>query len=121
MRFLCLCYHVRRAVPAVWVPEKIDISGVELLSSKLSWTCSLTQSCSFELSLDQPITVNLPTHECEDMGSFFGYSFLKKYIHLFIFGCDGSLLLCAGFLSLRPVRATLHCGVRASCCHGFTS
>ena len=37
-----------------------------------------------------------------------------KYIYLFIFGCVGSSLLCAGFLWLRRAGATLCCGVQAS-------
>ena len=45
--------------------------------------------------------------------------FLKN-INLFIFGCVGSSLLCAGFLQLRRVGSTLHCSVRASLCGGFS-
>ena len=41
-------------------------------------------------------------------------------IHLFIFGCVGSLLLSAGFLWLRRVGATLRCGAWASHCGGFS-
>ena len=39
---------------------------------------------------------------------------------LFLFGCVGSSLLRAGFLQLQQVGATLHCGVRASHCGGFS-
>ena len=39
---------------------------------------------------------------------------------LFVFGCVGSSLLCAGFLQLWRVGATLRCGVRASHCGGFS-
>ena len=35
-------------------------------------------------------------------------------IYLFIFGCVGSSFLCEGFLQLRQVGATLHCGAQAS-------
>ena len=41
-------------------------------------------------------------------------------IHLFIYGCVGSSLLCAGFLQWRRVAATLCCGGRASHCGGFS-
>ena len=40
-------------------------------------------------------------------------------IYLFIFGCIGSSLLCAGPLQLRLVGATLRCGARASHCGGL--
>ena len=43
----------------------------------------------------------------------------KKIFNFFI-GCVGSLLLCAGFLQLRQVRATLHCGAWTSHCGGFS-
>ena len=48
--------------------------------------------------------------------------FLKNiiFIYLFIFGCVGSSLLCAGFLWLRWAGATLHCGARASHWGGFS-
>ena len=49
---------------------------------------------------------------------FLLFFFLNKFIYLFIFGCIGSSLLHAGFLQLR--RATLHCGVQASHCRGFS-
>ena len=48
-------------------------------------------------------------------------------IYLFIFGCIGSSLLCAGFLYLWRAGATLCCGVRAShhggfsCCRAWAS
>ena len=38
----------------------------------------------------------------------------------FFFGCVGSSLLHTGFLQLRRVRATLHCGTQASHCSGFS-
>ena len=41
-------------------------------------------------------------------------------INLFILGCVGSSLLCAGFLWLRLAGATLRCGARASHCGGFS-
>ena len=37
-----------------------------------------------------------------------------------MFGCVGSLLLCAGFLKLSRVGATLRCGAWASHCGGFS-
>ena len=46
--------------------------------------------------------------------------FLKNYFISFIFGCIGSSLLCAGFLQLWRVGATLRCGARASHCSGFS-
>ena len=48
------------------------------------------------------------------------FLFNKLFIYLFIFGCFGSSLLRAGFLQLRRVGATLHCGARASHCGGFS-
>ena len=40
--------------------------------------------------------------------------------HLFIYGCVGSSFLCAGFLQLRRVGATLHHGAQASHCRGLS-
>ena len=47
---------------------------------------------------------------------------INKFIYLFIYisGCIGSLLLCAGFLWLQRVGAPLYCRVRASHCSGFS-
>ena len=57
-----------------------------------------------------------------NIGQFYrlGISFLKISILFKIFGCVGSSLLCAGFLQLRQVGATFHCGARASYCGGFS-
>ena len=52
-----------------------------------------------------------------DMFMFF---FKINLFYLFIFGCFGSSLLCAGFLQLRRAGATLCCSVRASQCGGFS-
>ena len=41
-------------------------------------------------------------------------------ICLFIFGCVGSWLLCAGFLWLWRAGAALRCGARAFHCGGFS-
>ena len=48
--------------------------------------------------------------------------FFKKiiYLFIFIFGCVGSLLLCAGFLWLQRAGSTLRCSVRASHFGGFS-
>ena len=46
--------------------------------------------------------------------------FIYLFIYLFIFGCVGSSFLCEGFLQLRQVRATLHCGARASHYRGLS-
>ena len=53
---------------------------------------------------------------------FFIYSliFIFLQIYLFIYGCIGPSLLCAGFLQLRRAGATLCCGARASHCGGFS-
>ena len=52
------------------------------------------------------------------------FSFFNKFIYLFvclfIFGCVGSSLLCAGFLQLRRAEATLRCSARASHCGGLS-
>ena len=40
--------------------------------------------------------------------------------NIFIFGCIGSSLLRASFLQLLGAGATLHCGVQASHCSGFS-
>ena len=56
-------------------------------------------------------------HRLDD---FYLFIYLLK-IYLFIFGCVGSLLLCAGFLWLRPAGGySLRCGVQASHCGGFS-
>ena len=41
-------------------------------------------------------------------------------LFIFIFGCIGSLLWCAGFLWLQRAGATLHYGAWASHCSGFS-
>ena len=41
-------------------------------------------------------------------------------MYLFVFGCDGSSLLCVDFLELRRVGVTPHCGVQASRCNGVS-
>ena len=46
--------------------------------------------------------------------------FCFLFFNLFIFGCIGSLLLCAGFLSLRRAGSTLRCGEWACHCGGFS-
>ena len=46
--------------------------------------------------------------------------FFFVFISLFICGCVGSSLLCAGFLQLRRVEATLRCGAGTSHCGGFS-
>ena len=46
--------------------------------------------------------------------------FNSIYLFIFVFGCIGSSLLCAGFLQLRRTGATLHCGAWASHCGGFS-
>ena len=46
--------------------------------------------------------------------------FFFNLLNLFIFGCVGSSLLRAGFLSLWRVGATLHCVAQASYCGGFS-
>ena len=49
------------------------------------------------------------------------FYFLKfLFIYLFIFGCVGSLLLCAGFLQLWRAGATLRCSAQVSHCSGFS-
>ena len=65
---------------------------------------------------DKYVCNALQLWNCFHIHSFFIY----KFIYLFIFGCVGSLLLCAGFLQLWQAGATLHCGVRASHCGGFS-
>ena len=56
----------------------------------------------------------------KNTGSWNANFFLNKFIYLFIFGCTGSLLLCAGFLQLWRAGATLCCGARASHFSGFS-
>ena len=48
------------------------------------------------------------------------HSFFFFLINVFIFGCVGSSLLCAGFLQLQQAGATLRCGAWASHCGGFS-
>ena len=52
---------------------------------------------------------------------FYYYLNFFFFFWLFTFGCTGSSLLPAGFFSLRPVEATLHCGAQASHCSAWTS
>ena len=53
--------------------------------------------------------------------NFIFKKFLIYYLFIiFIFGCVGSLFLCEGFLQLRRVGATLHCGARASHYRGLS-
>ena len=66
------------------------------------------------------------------LGFFFSFcklSFSLNFLRLFVCfnlfscfssGCSGSSLLHVGFLQLRRAGATLHCGVRASHCSGFS-
>ena len=54
-----------------------------------------------------------------DSRDTFFFFFLIILFYLFIFGCIGSLLLCAGFLQLQWAGATLCPGARASHCGGF--
>ena len=63
--------------------------------------------------------VVLKTRNLQCCLTLFSFSFFYTFI-LFIFGCVGSSLLCAGFLQLRRAGATLHCGARASHCGGFS-
>ena len=51
---------------------------------------------------------------------FLIYICLKLLIYVFIFGCVGSSLLCAGFSLVAQAGATLRCGARASHCGGFS-
>ena len=51
---------------------------------------------------------------------FYLFCFVFINLFIFIFGCVGSSLLCAGFLWLRRAGATLRCGARASHCSGFS-
>ena len=59
-------------------------------------------------------------------GFFFFFCFAYQVFFIFnffifYFGCVGSSLLCAGFLQLRRVGATLCCGAQASHCGGLSS
>ena len=47
-------------------------------------------------------------------------TFIYFIIIFLIFGCDGSSLLCVGFLQLQRAGAALHCSARASHCGGFS-
>ena len=52
---------------------------------------------------------------------FFLTIFAYLFIYLFLFyGCFVSSSLCEGFLQLRQVGATLHCGARASRYRGLS-
>ena len=45
----------------------------------------------------------------------------SKFLNIYLFiGCAGSPLLCASFLQLWQVGATLHCGPWVSHCSGFS-
>ena len=56
------------------------------------------------------------TPSWENLFKFFA-NFLKNDL---FFGCPGSWLLCLGFFSSCRVETPLHCGTRASHCHGFS-
>ena len=45
---------------------------------------------------------------------------LSQCLNVYLFGCTGSLLLCAGFLWLWRAGATLGCGAWASHFGGFS-
>ena len=54
---------------------------------------------------------------------FFFLNHLFPFIYLFyllFYGCVGSSFLCEGFLQLRQVGATLHCGAQASHYRGLS-
>ena len=67
---------------------------------------------------------NRETHahlsKAQAQGCSFFFFFFKLFIYLFIYGCVGSSFLCEGFLQLRQVGATLHCGARASHYRGLS-
>ena len=50
----------------------------------------------------------------------FIYLFILQILFIYLLAALGLPLLCAGFLQLRRVGATLRCGVRASHCSGFS-
>ena len=50
---------------------------------------------------------------------FLNFGFIYLFIY-FLYGCAGSSPLCKGFLQLRQVEATLHCGARASHYRGLS-
>ena len=56
------------------------------------------------------------------LDSFFFKTMVFMYActYVFLFGCTGSSLPCAGFLWLWQARATLCCGAWASDCWGFS-
>ena len=51
---------------------------------------------------------------------FYLFYFIYFILFYFIFGCIGSLLLCASFLYLQRMGTTLHCGAQPSHCGGFS-
>ena len=57
---------------------------------------------------------DLNSQFCIYINTVFYFFFL-----IFIFGCVGSSLVCAGFLQLWRAGATLRCGAQASHCSGF--
>ena len=75
----------------------------------------------------QKMTKDIDRAYVKQMVLFF--LFFKNLFYLFIFGCIGPSLLCAGFLQLWRAGATLHCSVRCllllqstgSRCVGFSS
>ena len=83
-----------------------------------SWAGMMTVSCPPESKADQRQNCEADEFVLIYLECISFFFFFKFY--LFIFGCVGSSLLHAGFLSLRRARATLHCGVQASHCGGLS-
>ena len=111
------------------------LGGICACGSALSWVSSPSK---FWVGFCNDVwvgisIVHLPL--CQALGCpitcalcYFLFFFLKEgstfylfiYLFNFIFGCVGSSFLCKGFLQLRRVGATLHCGAQASHCRGLS-
>ena len=95
-----------------WILAKVVISNITLSTCKCSIRLS-SQSSLVKPSEKLEISNNIcqcPSH----VGGF------TSFIHSFIYGCVGSLLLPVGFLQLQRAVATLRCGAWASHCGGFS-
>ena len=109
----------------IWTKISVDIKAQGTVKARLGHLIlpfPLSQSTLLSPGLwPDKMHSNVLLKKCWYYISVFSL-FLKNFylFYLFIFGCIGSLLLCAGFVWLRRVGATLRCGARASHCGGFS-
>ena len=103
--------------------ESILTSRLELLKMlNLSTACYLwllIRICKPFMSEIKHLNLNSHSKQWHFIFVVF-FFFLNKFIYLFFFLAALGLCCCTGFLQLRWAGATLHCGVWASHCGGFS-